>query len=319
MFLSVATLLQAVECAISDAEVFISGKGKVSNGEWKVVIQEEIEKLNNEDIFLESYLQNELGIVLNDFEEMYGEETVNDIKNCMDNYEVHNLSDAQKQEINVFILTKTCDCASVSVEDGLYQLKNDDKDVMYQFSKSEINQVVTNVAFANHDVKVEYIAEYLKTNLEISDMHIAAIMGNLFVESHYSPLISQKDSSDYYQPEYCEEYSSQVANGQEDGLGWGLAQWTYYSRKKGLYDYAMNKGDISYFGDMDTQLEYLVWELEEGTCKNQFQQFLTKTDYEEATKYFMEYIERPSVEHEDLRVGEAERLLNEYFVEKDES
>ena len=48
LFQSVETLLQSVQCAIDDAEVFISGKGEVSDGEWKKVIPQIVNEINKE-------------------------------------------------------------------------------------------------------------------------------------------------------------------------------------------------------------------------------------------------------------------------------
>ena len=60
-----------------------------------------------------------------------------------------------------------------------------------------------------------------------------------------------------------EEYVNKVNNGEYsekkfvyDGIGFGLAQWTYYTRKKALYD--MCRGNI---GDMKCQVKYLLAEL----------------------------------------------------------
>lgn len=75
-----------------------------------------------------------------------------------------------------------------------------------------------------------------------------------------------------------------------------MIQWTDSGRKRGLYDYAVSKGNISYFGDMDTQLEYLVYELTEGECKGLFEKFKEKKDVVEATDYFCDHIEIPNKE-----------------------
>ena len=64
-----------------------------------------------------------------------------------------------------------------------------------------------------------------------------------------------------------EEYTRAVDNGTYTnfvndgklGCGYGLAQWTYWSRKQWLYEYAKSKG-VS-IGDLIMQLEFLVMEL----------------------------------------------------------
>ena len=45
-----------------------------------------------------------------------------------------------------------------------------------------------------------------------------------------------------------------------DKAGYGLVQWTYYSRKQNLYNFAKNKNTS--IGDIGTQLEFFLQELE---------------------------------------------------------
>ena len=179
---------------------------------------------------------------------------------------------------------------------------------MCEVNPEAVGATVMNMAFANKDIKINYIAGYLKENLQIEDFQVAAIMGNMYVESQFSPLISQEDDEDLYQPEYIKRNIDSIEN---DGTGWGLVQWTHWSRKRGLYDYAVSKGDVSYFGDMDTQLEYLVYELTEGGCQNDFIDFKKITDIEEATEYFCNEMEGPDEElaHKLKREEAAKAIL----------
>lgn len=48
LFRDVEPLIQAVECAINDATVYIEGKGEVSDGEWKKVIPQIVNEINQE-------------------------------------------------------------------------------------------------------------------------------------------------------------------------------------------------------------------------------------------------------------------------------
>ena len=88
-------------------------------------------------------------------------------------------------------------------------------------------------------------------------------MGNLYGESRmfpnnlqgsYESKLGHTDSS----------YTTAVDNGTytnfvNDSAGYGLAQWTYSTRKKKLLDYAKSK-NVS-ISDLNMQLEFLVWEL----------------------------------------------------------
>lgn len=290
LFKEVSALVRAVDSAVNDAEFDIARQVKFFEKKWKIEISEAVRNMKDKEFRMEYYLKSELGIALEAFREMYGEKLVGEIQEYMKDYPVQQITESQRQEINLFILEKCCDCSFVRVEDGKYQLCNVSGESMYEVPPQEVGTTVMNRAFANKDIKINYIAGYLKENLQIEDFQVAAIMGNMYVESQFSPLISQEDDEDLYQPEYIKRNIDSIEN---DGTGWGLVQWTHWSRKRGLYDYAVSKGDVSYFGDMDTQLEYLVYELTEGGCQNDFIDFKKITDIKEATDYFCDAIERP--------------------------
>ncbi len=92
----------------------------------------------------------------------------------------------------------------------------------------------------------------------------AGLMGNLYAESGLNPQNLQNS---------CEKrlgmtdakYTAAVdrgtyANFIRDNAGYGLAQWTYWSRKKALLDYVKSKRKS--VGDLETQLGFLLKELE---------------------------------------------------------
>ena len=90
----------------------------------------------------------------------------------------------------------------------------------------------------------------------------AGMMGNLQAESGMRSVVYQ----DSYKPSVGlsdQQYVDQVNSGAysqykfvHDSVGFGLAQWTYYTRKQALYD--MCHGQI---GDLSCQLRYLIAEL----------------------------------------------------------
>lgn len=92
----------------------------------------------------------------------------------------------------------------------------------------------------------------------------AGLMGNLFAESGFISTNLQ-DSYEKKLGYTDRTYTQAVDDGNyegftEDKAGYGLAQWTFSSRKEGLLNYAREKG-IS-VGDLETQLEFLWKELE---------------------------------------------------------
>ena len=110
------------------------------------------------------------------------------------------------------------------------------------------------------------IWEYLKAK-GFSDVAAAAIMGNMEAESNCVSCRLQGDFSTDYQK--SREYTALVDKGEisreqfvyngPGGGGYGLCQWTYWSRKAGLYDLAKSQG-VS-IGDEFIQVEWLVREL----------------------------------------------------------
>lgn len=92
----------------------------------------------------------------------------------------------------------------------------------------------------------------------------AGLMGNLYAESglnscnlqnSYNKSLNMTD----------EQYTAAVDNGSygnfvKDKAGYGLAQWTYYTRKQALFDYAKKEG--ASIGSMDMQLAFLWDELQ---------------------------------------------------------
>ena len=79
LFSNVCELLNAVNNAIHDAEIYINGDIKeLSDGEWKVIIPETIRKI--QEIVLEEVIVEELGISVQEFEKKYGEKALTDIK-----------------------------------------------------------------------------------------------------------------------------------------------------------------------------------------------------------------------------------------------
>ena len=111
----------------------------------------------------------------------------------------------------------------------------------------------------------EKIWNYLYENIK-NKYGVAGLMGNLYAESGLSPINLQNTYNTKLN--YTDQgYTDAVDKGEynnfiKDSAGYGLAQWTYWSRKEGLYVYAKSKG--ASVGDLATQLEYLMKELKES-------------------------------------------------------
>jgi LysM repeat protein len=109
------------------------------------------------------------------------------------------------------------------------------------------------------------IWDFLKSK-GLNDYGVAGCMGNLFAESALKP----NNLQDTYERSlgYSDDkYVVAVDNGTYtnfiyDAAGFGLAQWTYWSRKKALYEYA--KSTNRSVGNLEMQLEFLYKELSES-------------------------------------------------------
>ena len=108
------------------------------------------------------------------------------------------------------------------------------------------------------------IWNYLKGR-GFTDFAAAGIMGNLYAESGLNPENLQNNfeatlgMTDHQYTMAVDNYT--YDNFVKDAAGYGLAQWTFWSRKQGLFNLARNWGKS--VGDLEVQLEFLVSELKE--------------------------------------------------------
>ena len=109
------------------------------------------------------------------------------------------------------------------------------------------------------------IWNYLKGK-GLNDFGIAGLMGNLYAESGLRPTNLQNTFEKKLG--YTDDtYTEAVDNGKYSGFvndkaGYGLAQWTFWSRKQNLLEFAQaSKKSI---GDLGMQMDFLYKELSEG-------------------------------------------------------
>ena len=114
------------------------------------------------------------------------------------------------------------------------------------------------------------IWNYLKTHTSLSDEAIAGIMGNMEAESNCEACRVQGDftSDRRVSKQYAQQVNSgMLPNWHTDAKGWGLCQWTYYSRKANLRSTCQSYGvgiedesaQLAFFL-AEMQMEYVnVW------------------------------------------------------------
>lgn len=141
----------------------------------------------------------------------------------------------------------------------------------------------------------------------LNDYAIAGLMGNLKAESNLRPDNLQNSfegrlgsDSAYVKKVDNGTYSkSKFAN---DHAGFGLAQWTWYTRKEALYDYAKKRGTS--ISDLNMQLEYLWIELQRYT-KTMSVLRNAKSIYEASTIVLTDF-EKPANQGNAVRNKRAE-------------
>lgn len=101
------------------------------------------------------------------------------------------------------------------------------------------------------------------TGKGLSEVSAAGLMGNLYAESRLNPCNLQ-NSFEKKLGLSDQQYTSGVDDGTytnfvKDSAGYGLAQWTFWTRKQNLLNYARSQNKS--IGDLQMQLEFLWSEL----------------------------------------------------------
>ena len=157
------------------------------------------------------------------------------------------------------------------------------------------------------------IWEFLKSK-GLTDYACAGVEGNLYAESGcrsnnlqntYEKSLGMTD----------EEYTRKVDSGEytnfvHDSAGYGLAQWTYWSRKENLLKYAHSR-DTS-IGDLEMQLDFLWVEMVNSTIVSKLNACQSVYD---ATVIFMCEFERPANQSDLAKQGRytiAQKFYDQY-------
>lgn len=139
------------------------------------------------------------------------------------------------------------------------------------------------------------IWDYFKAK-GLNDYGIAGLMGNLYAESGLKPTNLQntyEKSLGYTDAEYTAAVDQGIyTNFVKDSAGYGLAQWTYWSRKQNLLNYANSVSKS--IGDLDMQLDFLYKELSEGYKNTVLKTLCEATSLLEASNSVLLQFERPA-------------------------
>lgn len=161
------------------------------------------------------------------------------------------------------------------------------------------------------------IWDYLMGKLD-NPFGVAGLMGNLYAESGlrpnnlqntYEKKLGMSDAS----------YTEAVDNGSytnfvRDSAGYGLAQWTYWSRKQNLLNFAKERG--SSIGDLDMQLGFLMQEL--SGYSSVLQTLRTAASVQEASDAVLTKYERPADQSDAAKARRAsygQKYYNQYATD----
>ena len=149
----------------------------------------------------------------------------------------------------------------------------------------------------------------------------AGMMGNLYAESALRP----NNLQNTYEKKFGmtdAEYTAAVDGGSytnfvKDSAGYGLAQWTYWSRKQALLEFAQAAGKS--IGDLQTQLDFLWKELQGYTSV--LNTLKSATTVKTASDAVLTGYERPSDQGDavkEKRAGYGQTYFDKYAGTKTE-
>lgn len=134
---------------------------------------------------------------------------------------------------------------------------------------------------------------------------VAGLMGNLYAESGLNP-INLQNTYEKHLGLTDAEYTAAVDSGSysnfvRDSAGYGLAQWTYWSRKEAMLNYARKTG--ASIGDLMMQLDFMFQELKGHVAV--FQVLRTARTVKEASDIVLTKYERPADMSNAVKVKRA--------------
>ena len=138
-----------------------------------------------------------------------------------------------------------------------------------------------------------------------------AILGNVQAESGFVPN-NLEDSFNTRLGISDEQYTAAVDNGSytnftTDGCGYGLAQWTYGTRKEKFLEYIKAHGKS--IADLDGQINFLIKEFQEDFSAL-WSQLKTSKDLYNLTWILLDKWENPQVKNIDTRYQYAQNWFN---------
>lgn len=140
------------------------------------------------------------------------------------------------------------------------------------------------------------------------------MLGNLMAESSLIPNIVQRGMQSLSDEEYTRLVDAGVKNF-EDSCGFGLAQFTFYSRKRALLQFARSQG-VS-VGDGEMQCHFIIKELKED-FPGLYRMLCESEDIGLCSDRVCDTYERPAVNNFQTRRSFAYQFEQQVFDEMPE-
>ena len=134
------------------------------------------------------------------------------------------------------------------------------------------------------------------------------VMGNMMAESGMRADIAQRGCTALSDAAYTEAADRGAIPFADDGVGYGLCQWTWSARKAALLAFAKERG-VS-VGDEGMQVQFCIRELR-GDFPGVWRVLTASRDLYECARSVCIQYERPAVNNIDARHAYAERFLRE--------
>lgn len=147
----------------------------------------------------------------------------------------------------------------------------------------------------------QLIWNYFKSH-GLNDFGTAGLMGNLYAESGLNPKNLQQTYErklGYSDNSYTDAVDHGIyMNFVKDSAGYGIAQWTFWSRKQALLLFAKSREKS--IGDLNMQLDFLMKELREGYI-GVLNTLCNATSVLEASNEVLFRFERPANQDESVQ------------------
>lgn len=152
------------------------------------------------------------------------------------------------------------------------------------------------------------------TSAGMSRAGALGMLGNMMAESNLVPNIAQRGMTKLTDAQYTAAADNGLIDFANDGVGYGLYQLTYRTRKAGYLTFCKARGCS--VGDLQAQCDYCVKELKED-YPTLWKTLCTSNDINQCTDLICTQFERPAVNNLVTRrnyAHEFEREIPEKYV-----